>query len=255
VNYSVGRYVFALAVIGSGVCAIVWHDFSNLPQYPAIDAAQRTILANVVGKVEILGGLALLWPKAVRIGAIALGALYLIFAASGIPVIIAHPLVYNVYGNFFEQLSFVAAASILYARSGPIASPHTAALTRIGCYAFATCVVSFALEQFFYLTPTASLVPKWMPPGQMFWAIATTAMFAVAALAMLTGFMDRLAAQLTSVMIAGFGLMVWLPALFAAPHSAANWSEGLETLAIAATAWMVAEALAGAKRGIASRSA
>jgi len=41
----------------------------------------------------------------------------------------------------------------------------------------------------------------------------------------------------------GFRIAVWLPALFANPHSFGNWSEGVETLAIAASAWIVADFL------------
>jgi hypothetical protein len=55
--------------------------------------------------------------------------------------------------------------------------------------------------------------------------------------------MARLASQLTTAMIVGFGLLVWLPALFADPHSFVNWSESTETLAIAASAWVVADFL------------
>jgi uncharacterized membrane protein YphA (DoxX/SURF4 family) len=104
-------------------------------------------------------------------------------------------------------------------------------------------VVSFALEQLFYLSATAGFVPKWIPPGQMFWAIGTTVAFALAAIALLTGLMARLAARLTTAMIAGFGLLVWLPALIANPHSFAIWAESTETLGIAATAWVVADFL------------
>jgi hypothetical protein len=78
----------------------------------------------------------------------------------------------------------------------------------------------------------------------MFWAIATTVAFALAAVALLTGFMALLASRLTTAMILGFGLLVWLPALFADPHNSVNWSESTETLAIAASAWIVADYLA-----------
>ena len=63
----------------------------------------------------------------------------------------------------------------------------------------------------------------------------------LAAVALLTGFMARLASRLTTAMIVGFGLLVWLPALFADSHSFLNWSESVETLGIAATAWIVAD--------------
>jgi hypothetical protein len=55
--------------------------------------------------------------------------------------------------------------------------------------------------------------------------------------------MALLASRLTTAMLLGFGLLVWLPALLADPHSFLNWSESTETLAIAASAWIVADFL------------
>ena len=104
-------------------------------------------------------------------------------------------------------------------------------------------MISFALEQLFYLTATAGLVPRWIPPGRMFWAIATTVAFALAAISLLTGFSARLASQLTAAMILGFLLLTWLPLLLSDPHNFENWSESAETLAIAASAWIVADFL------------
>jgi len=243
-KHSLGRYVFGLAAIGSGICVLVWHDVINWQQIKALgNAPHHEILTYIVAAIEILGGVAVQWPSTARAGAVALGAMYFIFALLGAPLIIEHPLVYNGFGNFFEQFSFVSGAVILYACSGPSAPARTARLAQIGYYAFGICVVSFALEQAFYLSATASLVPKWIPPGQMFWAIATTAAFALAAIALLTGFMARLASRLTTAMIMGFGLLVWLPALVADPHSFVNWTEGLETLGIAGSAWIVADLL------------
>jgi len=243
-KYSLGRNVYGLAAIGSGICALAWHDFTIWHQSKALgDVPDRETLTYIVATIEILGGIAVQWPRTGRAGAVALGAIYFTFALLGVPLIIAHPLVYNGFGNFFEQFSFVSGALILYACSGPIAPARTAKLAQIGYYSFGICVLSFALEQLFYLSATASLVPKWIPPGQMFWAIATTAAFALAAIALLTGFVAWLAARLTTSMLVSFGLLIWLPALFADPHSFLNWSEGLETLGIAASAWIVADFL------------
>lgn len=237
-KYSLGRYVYGVATIGSGICALVWHNYDALAAIP-----HRGILIYILAIIEILAGVAVLWPETARAGAGALGAIYCFFALLGVPLIIKHPLVYNNFGNFFEQFSYVSGALILFAVSGPTAAPRTTRLAKLGYYSFGICVVSFALEQFFYLSATASLVPKWIPPGQMFWAIGTTVAFALAAIALLTGLMARLAARLTTAMIAGFGLLVWLPALIANPHSFAIWAESTETLGIAATAWVVADFL------------
>jgi uncharacterized membrane protein YphA (DoxX/SURF4 family) len=241
---SLGRHVYGLAVIGSGICALVWHDFANW-QHAKVPA-----VVYLVATIEILGGVAVQWPKAARAGAAALASLYFVFALLGVPFIVEHPLVYNGYGNFFEQFSLVSGAVILYAHSTPGAPGR---LARIGYYGFGICVVSFTLEQLFYLSNTASLVPKWILPGRMFWAVATTAAFALAAIALLTGFMARLASRLTTAMIVCFGVLVWLPALLADRHNFGSWSEGVETLAIAGTAWIVADFL-GNRRSAESAS-
>ncbi len=237
-KHSLGRYVYGVAALGAGVCAWVWRDFSALGGVP-----HRVPLTYLGATLEIVGGVAVLWPGTARAGAVALGAIYLAFALVGVPLIVRQPLVYNGFGNFFEQCSFAAGAAILYACSGPIDRPWITRVARIGYYAFGVCVASFALEQLFYHAPTARLVPKWIPPGQMFWAITTTGALGLAALALLTGLMARLASRLTTAMILGFGVLVWLPALVADPHRFVNWAEGTETLGIAASAWIVADFL------------
>jgi uncharacterized membrane protein YphA (DoxX/SURF4 family) len=241
-NHSLGRYVFGLATIASGICVVVWHQLSNLPQTTALYVVNHAILAYAAGAVEILAGAALLWPRTARGGAVAIGALYLLFALIGTRAIAAHPGVYNGYGNFFELFSYVAAALILYSTFSP-GSARATMLARIGYYAFGLCVLSYGLEQIFYLQPTADFVPKWIPPGQMFWAIATTAAFILAAVALFTGLLARLAAHLTALMVAGFGVIVWVPVVVANPQIFFNWSETTETFAIAGIALIVAEFL------------
>jgi len=103
--------------------------------------------------------------------------------------------------------------------------------------------VSFTLEQLVYLSGTASFVPKWIPPGQMFWAIVTTIAFALAAIALLSGRSALLAARSTTVMLIGFGLLVWLPAPFADPHKMINWAGNAQNLAITGAAWIVVDFL------------
>jgi uncharacterized membrane protein YphA (DoxX/SURF4 family) len=241
---SAGRYVYGLAVVGCGICALVWRDFFALGAVP-----HHGLLTYLLAIMEIVGGLAILWPRTTRAGAVAVGATYLIFALlGGVPLILQHPLVYAGYGNIFYPLSLAAGAVILYARADRTASSG-GRLTQIGYYGFGISVVSFTLEHVFYFHETAILVPKWLPPGQIFWAIATTIGFGLAAIALLTGYLARLAAQLTTVMILGFLLLTWLPTLLADVHNFWSWSESLETLAIAGSAWIVADLLS--ERGLA----
>ena len=86
-------------------------------------------------------------------------------------------------------------------------------------------VVSFTLEQVFYLHETANLVPKWTSAWTNVLGDRNLRRVALAAIALLTGFTALLASRLTTAMIVGFGLLVRLPALFSDPQSFENWSE------------------------------
>jgi uncharacterized membrane protein YphA (DoxX/SURF4 family) len=243
-----GRHVYGLAAIAFGVITLVWHDFNTWQQIgPLGNVPHREILVYIAAAIEIFGGVAIQWPiqwpRSARAGAIALGAIYLMFALFWVPRIVAKPLVYDGWGNFFEQFSQVAGALIVCASFSQGDSKRAARVARIGYISFGICVVSFTLEQLLYLSGTASFVPKWIPPGQMFWAIATTIAFALAAIALLSGRSALLAARLTTAMIIGFGLLVWLPFVFADPHKLINWAGNAENLSIAGAAWMVTDFL------------
>ena len=66
---------------------------------------------------------------------------------------------------------------------------------------------------------------------------------ALAAIALLTGIRALLAARLTTLMIAIFGLFVWLPAPILHPQLAIAWFGNAENWAICGAAWIVADYL------------
>jgi uncharacterized membrane protein YphA (DoxX/SURF4 family) len=237
-----GGRMFGLAAVAFGIVDVVWRQFNDWQQMNAFgNIAHPEILVCFAGAVQIFGGMAIQWPRTARVGALALGAIYLAFGLLWGPFILAKPLTYGHWGSFFEQFSLVSGALILYASSGRGKPERAAKLASIGYICFALCVVSFTLEQVFYLSGTAELVPKWIPPGQLFWAITTTVAFALAAVALLTGHFALLASRLLTAMIIGFGLLIWLPAPFADPHKLINWAANAQNLAIAGAAWIVAD--------------
>ncbi len=245
IRLSLGRHVFGLAAIAFGVIALVWHDF-NAPwqQIRALgNVPHREVLVYLAAAIFLVGGAAMQWSRTARIGAIALGAIYLVFALTWVPFIAAEPATYDRWGNFFEQFSLVSGALIVYATSARTGLKSAATMARIGYFGFAVCVVSFTLEQLFYLSGTASFVPKWIPPGQMFWAVATTIFFALAAISLFSGRSALLASRLLTGMMVGFGLLVWLPAPFADPHKLISWAGNAQNLAITGAAWIVADYL------------
>jgi uncharacterized membrane protein YphA (DoxX/SURF4 family) len=239
-----GRHVYGLAAVAFGVITFVWHDFNNWQQIRALGSVpHREILADMAAAIEIFGGVAIQWPRTARAGAFALGSIYLVFALLWVPLITAEPRVFDRWGNFFEQFSLISAALIVYASFGPSDSKRRGTAARIGYLFFGICVVSFTTEQLLYLSGTAAFVPKWIPPGQMFWAIATTIAFALAAIALLSGRSALLASRLLTAMLIGFGLLVWLPAPFADPYKIVNWAGNAQNLAITGAAWIVADFL------------
>ena len=229
---NLGRHVFGASVFALGLITLAWHEYNgwHLSSYVAYPAA-----------AEIFGGAAIQFRRTAKTGAVVLGVVYLLFALRCVPQIFAQPQIYNSWGNFFEQFSLVTGAVIVYARLSspwPWETPN-----RIGRILVGICTVSFTLEQAFYLGPTATFVPKWLPPTQMFWAVTTTVLFALAAVALLTNRMALLATRLLTAMLVIFGLVVWVPLLLSDPHSHTNWSETVLTFAIAGTAWILADLL------------
>jgi hypothetical protein len=228
-----GRHIFGAAIVALGLITLVWHEYNgwHLSRYVGYSASAA----------EIFGGVAIQSRRTAKTGAAVLGAVFLVFSFRCVPQIFAQPQIYNSWGNFFEQFSLVAGAAIVYARLSSLWSRGT--LNRFGRILVGICTVSFTLEQAFYLGPTATFVPKWLPPTPMFWAVTTTVLFALAAVAILTNRMALLATRLLTIMLLLFGLVVWIPLLLSGPHSQTNWSETALTFAIAGTTWILADLL------------
>jgi hypothetical protein len=165
----------------------------------------------------------------------------LCFSLACIPDIIGASNIYERYGgSFFLFLSLLCGAIALFAATEANAAKATvfARLVRVG---LGVCAISFALSQALLLRDTAHLVPKWIPPNQMFWAILTTVAFGLAALAILINRQARLAIRLMALMLALFGVIVWIPHVIANPKAHFIWSECALTFLVTGAAWMVAE--------------
>ncbi|MGC2173708.1 MAG: hypothetical protein WA623_20150, partial [Candidatus Sulfotelmatobacter sp.] len=112
---------------------------------------------------------------------------------------------------------------------------------RLALFGLGVSAISFTLGQILLPRETAQLVPKWIPPNQMFWAMLTTVAFGLAAIAILINRQARLAMRLMTLMLALFGVMVWVPRLIAHPKAHFNWSECVLTFLITGAAWAVAD--------------
>ncbi len=239
---NLGRYFYAGAAIALGLIGFAWSDFATNWQRVALTIPHHTLLADAVALCELASGVALLWPRSARIGAGALTAMYAFFALLWIPKILENPKIYDSWGNFFEESSLVIAGLVLcslLAPSGSALAGKAGAISR----AYGICAISFALDHIVYFSAIPAWVPRWIPPGQVFWAATTTVCFLLAAAAILSGVLAPLASRLLAVMIAGFELLIWLPKLFTAPHDHFSWAGNGISLAMAAAAWVVADTI------------
>jgi hypothetical protein len=240
-----GRRIFGLGAMALGLLCLAWGDF--LPGQPVPSGFPgRAALAYAAGALMLLAGAAMEWHKTAAWGAAALTAYYavvVVLLMNG-HLLLTHYAEYGSYENIAEQLAVASGALILYAATASIDAAVSARLTRLGQMLFGLCALIFGGAHFVYMNLTAPLVPKWLPPSQIFWGYATGSCFLAAGLAFLTGIQARLAAILLTVMIASFAILIHEPTLFADPHSRFNWSESVINFAIIGAAWVLSDSLA-----------
>jgi hypothetical protein len=236
------RIMFGASAVLFGVIALMWHDpdtWQNVQQIWRLPFG--TLIGECLMAALIAGGIGMQYPRTARLASVVLCIVYLCFSLACIPGIIAASNTYDRYGgSFFLFFSMLCGAIALYAATGANAARATV-FGRVARLGLGVCAISFTLGQALLLRDTASLVPKWIPPSQMFWAILTTIAFALAAIAILINRQARLAIRLMTLMLALFGVMVWIPLVIAHPEVHFNWSECALTFLITGAAWMVAD--------------
>ncbi|HZL00911.1 MAG TPA: DoxX family membrane protein [Caulobacteraceae bacterium] len=242
---ALGWRLFGLGVMALAMVSLAWGDFD--PGQPVPKAfPDRTALAYAAAVFMLVAGAAMEWRRTAARAAAALTAYWILIVVvlmNG-AVALAHSGEYGAYSGGAEQLAIAAAGLIVYAANARIDGPLAARLTRLGQLAFGICALLFGGAHFFYMNMTVPLVPKWLPPGQVFWAYATGVGHIAAGLAILTGVRARLAAILLTAMYAAFTPLVHLPMLMADPSSHFIWSENALNIALTGAAWVVADSLA-----------
>jgi len=253
-----GFYVYGGAANSLGLVGLVSGNFAVGWQHVGPNVPLREPLAYLTAVAELGAGIALLVPRTARIGAVTLTIVYSVFTFLWVPKAFVEILGHNFdgTGNVFEEFAMVAAGLVLCAILAPAGSwisRREALFARI----FVLCPVSFGIAHVFdTMRGIASWIPKWLPPGPLFWAYVTTICFYLAAGAILCGIKAPLAARLLTAEIVGFQLLVWIPKLVAGPRLHGNWAGNGINLAIAASVWVVADSLShtGKRRATAEHS-
>lgn len=240
-----GSRVYGVGVMALGLACLAFGDFDPGQTVPK-DFPARTALAYSAGIFMVVAAAAIEWRRTVAWGAAALAGYYAVFVLLLMNgrLLLRGYAVYGTYEGIAMQLAIAASALIVYATTAQIDREVSARLTRVGHIGFGACSLIWGGAHFVYMNLTAPLVPKWLPPGQVFWGYVTGGCFIAAGFAVLTRIQARLAAILLTVMIAAFGLLANGPMLIANPSSHWNWTESILNLALIGAAWVVADSLA-----------
>jgi len=240
-----GWRVYGLGVIALALVCLAFGGFD--PGQPVPKAfPERAVLGTVVAAFMLVAGAAIEWRRTAAWAAAALTAYYTLVVVVLMygHLMLKHYAEYVTYEAAAEQVAIAAGALIVYAANADIDATLAARLTRVGQMVFGVCALIFGGSHFAYASYTAALVPKWLPPSQMFWTYATAIGHIAAGIAILTGVQARLAAILLTLMYASFTPLVHIPTLFADPHAHFNWSENAENLVLTGVAWVVADSFA-----------
>jgi uncharacterized membrane protein YphA (DoxX/SURF4 family) len=237
-----GTLVLGIGSAGLGAAGLVWGAFAFAWQAVPPDLPGYVPLAYGAGVLLVAAGAGVAVPRVAAPAALVLAVLYALFAIPWAVRVVRFPQMFGTWGGLAEMVSLVIAALLL-------ASGHRAPTRRAwgwrGLVAgYGVCAVVFGFNHFLSLAQTADMVPGWLPPGRMFWAVATGVFHYAAGVAILAGIQARLAARLLAAMMLVFEALVWLPFVIAAPGVHMMWAGNAITLALAGAALVVADALA-----------
>jgi uncharacterized membrane protein YphA (DoxX/SURF4 family) len=244
---NLGIYVYGGAAIFLGVLGVVSGDFATAWQNVGPNVPLRAPLAYLTAVIEFAGGVALLFPRTARIGALALTAVYSVFTLIWAPKAFVNLGNFDPIGNVFEEFSLVAAGLVLCAIFSPAGS-SMARRRNFFVLLFGICPISFGIVHIIDMPGLLGAIPAWLPPARMFWAYATTIGFFAAAVAILTGIMAPLAARLLTAEIVIFELLFWIPNVYNGPKIHFNWAGNGISIAIAGAAWVVSDAISAAAK-------
>jgi uncharacterized membrane protein len=243
------RAAFALGLIGLGMLSLVYGDFALQWQPVPTWVPARTALAYLSGAAMVATGMGLLSSRAITFSSRVLFVyLVLWFALTKLPGVASAPLVEASWLGAGEIAVLASAGVVLLAFFGraedsPVFRIFTAERgLLLAKYVMGVALIPIGLSHFVYPVQTISFVPAWLP-FRSAWAYLGGAGHIAAGVGVLLGIVPRLAATLEAAMIGVFTVLVWLPAVVAAPTNRLQWTGMTMSWLIAAGVWVVAGSL------------
>ena len=244
------RIAFATSLVALGITGLVRRDFVPVWTGVAKNFPARAAVAWLCVFISLGSGLGLLWRRTAAIASrVLLGFLVLWMLLFRVPLLVRAPRAPEAWWVCGETAVMMAGAWVLFAwfagdRSGSrlgFATGHQG--VRIASVLYGLGLIPFGVAHFTFLERTVGMVPAWLP-WHLAWAYFTGAAFVVAGVGIVLGVFGRLAATLSALEMGLFTLLVWGPILIAGPD-ASQWDEIVDSCALTAAGWLVAECYRG----------
>lgn len=249
-----GVWFYGVGTALTGILNIAWGAFD--PSHQPIKSLGENlpgqhILACVAGVWLVAAGLAILWRRSARMGAVASAIAYLVFVVLWLPRYYAGihalgwriPVLAGISFGVAEQILLIAPAAIVYVSTLSADSPLQTRAVVAARWMLGLPPVIFGLTHLINLRVFARIVPQWMSFGY-FWAALTGVAFLLAGVAICSGVKDIQAARLLALMLLLFEGFVEIPPIFIRLHNQATWCAAVYNLSAIGACLLFAELVA-----------
>ena len=237
-----GQIVLGIVIVALGVVNFFCAHFGlAIPAVPWVPI--NPFFCYIGGAALVAAGTSIAASLHSRLMATLLGYYFLaciLFRA--LPLLIANPADWSVYGILCEALALGASAWTLVRVLPPASSRWESRLGKVtvsGPYLFAVCLVVFGSIHFLVARFIASLIPGWIPGGLFFAYLTGTALVA-SGISIAVRRLDEWAGFLLGVMFLLWFVLLHVPRVAADLHSADEWSSAFVALGMCGGSWVVA---------------
>ena len=241
----IARISYGIGIAGIGGLQFIFPWFRPvLLPIPAEATQNLTALVYLLGLGLVLAGLYVAFAKNVKTVALSLGFLFLLLFLFGhLPNRLSNNP--GMLGAWTDALKLLAlsggALMIAHIFPGKYAAKPISTLAQItplGKYFYALMLVLFGIDHFLYIDFVKTLVPAWIPGGNLFWTYFGGMALIGGGLAIFIQFRPRLISLLLGLMLFLWLVLLHIPRALVAPASDGGneWTSVFQCLAFAGIA-------------------